>query len=328
MTSTSKSDFLEVPNFRHTRSDLLSRTENCQFFRMETGRKRRSVPGSRRERRQRKKEEQTKRFKASPEPVRDFSASHSGDDELKRVMEQAFRECGEVILRQLTSLYGPDPDGAVAAARQGKLLVQMGLVSPESFASAFGGSLSLMMVSLDELRELAKQAGMNAYSMRNEAGGRQRLTIGALQNLCRPLIFMSPEIYKATYPTDTSQMLQILRELECLPGKDELVERELNRRMRAYRVDERLPRTFLYGDLALPLHLLADGHSDAPIAHRPSLAKRASDLWRAFKHLPPINDQVAFSAPIVRRHVEAEESIRRDIFLHFDAPRRVWPLRR
>lgn len=294
-------------------------------FEMERpSRKRARVPGSRRDLREKKKEAQEKRFKASVEPIRDFFATHVGDEELKRVVEQGFHECGEVILGHLRDLYGPDPSGDVAAAEQGKLLVQMGLISPEKFASSFGGAMSVLK-PLDELRGLAVCAGINAYSKKNEAGGRQNLTHERLLEECMPLIYVSPQIYRDAHNLNAPRMLQRLRELECVPGEDEVVERELNRRICAYSVPRgRLPPSYFFYTLDLPQRFIAEG----PIAYRPSLAKHASDLWHDFKNQPRIDDQVAFAGDTVRRHMDAEESIRHDIRQPFNPPRRVWTLHR
>jgi hypothetical protein len=145
------------------------------------------VPGSRRDRRQRKKEDEQKRYRASVEPIRDFSETHTGDAELVRVVEQGFRECGEVILGHLLSLHGGDSGNVTAAVQQGKTLVQMGLVSPEMFASSFGGAMNVVK-SLGELRVLARHAGINAYSTTTVHGERKNLTIEALREACVPLV--------------------------------------------------------------------------------------------------------------------------------------------
>ncbi len=153
------------------------------------------------------------------------------------------------------------------------------------------------------------------------------------------MIYMSPQIYRHARVRDAEQMLERLRDLECLPGKDELVERELNRRIIAYRVggagtisNQRLPSTYLHVTLALPERLFAGRDaSQLPIAYRAALAKHASDIWRDWKNLPRIDDEYAMERnDLVSMHIRAEEAIRRDIFEVFDAPRpnSVFQLRR
>ena len=276
------------------------------------------VPGSRRDRRQRKKEDEQKRYRASVEPIRDFSETHTGDAELVRVVEQGFRECGEVILGYLLSLHGGDSGNVTAAVQQGKTLVQMGLVSPEMFASSFGGAMNVVK-SLGELRVLARQAGINAYSTTTVHGERKNLTIEALREACVPLVYMSPSVYKLTRVRGADNILQRLRDLECLPGRDERVERELNRRIIAYhprtRPSQTLPATYLHSTLTLPERLFVGvDPSQIPIAYRAGLAKHASDLWRDWKKLPRISDEYALeTSELVKMHIRAEEAIRRDI---------------
>lgn len=131
-----------------------------------------------------------------------------------RVVEQGFRECGEVILGHLLSLHGGDSGNVTAAVQQGKTLVQMGLVSPEMFASSFGGAMNVVK-SLGELRVLARQAGINAYSTTTVHGERKNLTIEALREACVPLVYMSPSVYKLTRVRGADNILQRLRDLEC-----------------------------------------------------------------------------------------------------------------
>ena len=255
----------------------------------EPKKKRPRVPGSRRElkeRREAKKQEDLSKYKASTVCVRDFLETHTGDETLKSVLEMAFHHCGEPILKFLKQA---DDGTGVPAAQTGRWLVQMGLMRPDHYASSFGGIIDISGKSLKDLRELAKQAGIAAYTKTTE-GRREYISIEQLREACRPLLYTSPHTYKTTIIDRRKQTLAKLRALQSLPGEDEHVERELNRRVVAYSVPKVSPD--LLGSLGLPRDVLADGHGQIPLAYRLSLALHASDIWADFKGRPRIDREI------------------------------------
>lgn len=275
--------------------------------------KRRRVPGSRRdlkERREAKKQEDLSKFKAASVCIRDFFETHTGDETLKSVLERAFHECGEPILKFLKQTESE----SVPAAKTGRWLVQMGLIRPDHYASSFGGIVDISGKSLKDLRELAKQAGIAAYTKTTE-GRREYISVERLREACRPLVYTSPHTYKATL-IDRRRAFATLRALQSLPGEDERVERELNRRFLAYSVPKLSPD--LLGMLGIPRAVFADGHGQIPLAYRLSLALHASDIWADFKGWPRIDREIVTGWINNPRHFfskawNTEVNIKRDI---------------
>ena len=282
-----------------------------------TTKKRRRVPGSRRELKERKKaekEERVGRFKASSRCIRDFSESHTGNEALVSVLGTAFRVCGEPILKYLKLA---DNDIDVPAARTGKWLVQMGLIRPDHYASSFGGVFDISDTPLKELRKLAKEAGIAGYTKTRD-GVREYISVEQLREACRPLVYMSPQIFKATV-TDVARIrtIETLRALDRLPEEDERVERELNRRVMAYSV-KRLFSDIVHYTLGIPREVFSDGNEQSPVAYRPSLALYASDIWADFKGRPRVDREIATNPHhAFGKAWNVEVNIRRDILHSF-----------
>ena len=241
------------------------------------------------------------------------------------LVERVWYEAGSVILRQLVALIGGDAH-IVESIKQSKRLLEMELVSPDAFAEVFGGRADFLRMKRPELRKLAQKAGFKGLSsaslekMQTDPG-------------VRVLAYISIENYRFWRQAQEDE-LRASFSSGMLPDEPTWLEEIVNERKDVFLVY----RQTLEGRLRLPHGITRSmpymrGHDRLDYCrypwrvycYRASVAIRAASLWREFTRLPELDfGQIISERTDLRLSLDAEKSVRKDIWDRVDDLRKKW----